>query len=174
MYSSARGGLSTISYLDIIAVGSCLVSGKVAKGLFSAQQYFGGWNWPVLLGTILINKTLPLSLNLKTVTLCLSLPPDPGQTQTFPTTSRSMAFCPCFRPNSQYRYAIPILVSFRNLFLRSWTTIDVIIVLPAPGMPGQNIVCLSWLTHSWNSFDLSSHSPVPSWCLAIKSLCRGE
>jgi hypothetical protein len=37
-----------------------------------------------------------------------------------------------------------------------------IIVLPAPGMPGQNNICCLWFTHSWNAFDSSSHSPVPA------------
>ena len=58
-----------------------------------------------------------------------------------------------------------------NLVDRCSTIIDVIIVLPAPGMPGQNKVCLLVLSHPWNSFESNSHCPVPSCRLLMKSLC---
>jgi hypothetical protein len=43
---------------------------------------------------------------------------------------------------------MPILESFRNLVERCLIIIDVIIVLPVPGMPGQNNVCLLLLSHA--------------------------
>lgn len=66
---------------------------------------------------------------------------------------------------------MPIVGSFRNLVVRSFTTIAVRIVLPDPGMPGQNSMCSLEFNQVWYSSQAKNHCPVPGSRLLKKSLC---
>jgi hypothetical protein len=57
--------------------------------------------------------------------------------------SKSYAFYSSACRKLQYKYVILILLLSRKRVVSSSTIIDVRIVLPAPGIPGQNNVCLS-------------------------------
>src|SRR5437016_1822634 len=70
-------------------------------------------------------------------------------------------------------YATPMLLSFPKRVVSSSTTIDVSIVFPAPGMPGQKSVCLSAFSHRWNFGESRSHCPVSACRRLMKSLCWG-
>jgi hypothetical protein len=70
----------------------------------------------------------------------------------------------------QYRNAMPVFPSEKEIFRKS-TIIDAIMVLPAPGIPGQNKILCSPSTHFMNAVASKNRVPVPSWRLRSVSLC---